>query len=49
MNISIYLFVAIMLLVACEPFLIELEEVLEWVFFHPIKTAKNVKAYVEGK
>lgn len=48
MNLSIYLFVLIMLLLAIEPFLCELEEVLEWIICHPIKTVKNIKAYVKG-
>lgn len=48
MNMSIYLFVGIMLLLAIEPFLCEIEEVLEWIIFHPIKTVRNIKAYVKG-
>lgn len=49
MNMSIYLFVGIMLLIAIEPWLCELEEVIEWIIFHPIKTMRNIKSYVEGK
>lgn len=45
---EIYLFVVIMLLVACEPFLVELEEVIEWVVFHPIKTFNNIRTYLGG-
>lgn len=49
MNMSIYLFVGIMLLIAIEPWLCELEEAIEWIIFHPIKSAKNTIAYVRGE
>lgn len=49
MNLGIYLFAVVMLLFAIEPQLIELEELLEWIILHPVKTFKNVKAYIGGE
>lgn len=47
-NFYFYAFVFCMLLMAFEPTVIEFENLVWWIVRHPIRTVKNVVAYVGG-